>query len=125
MGHEKDLQYEQLLAAGQIEERPFESTVPIIGPIIAAVRNFWNSVAAKWTYRQLVEQQNTFNAQIVQRLFDLESQVVGQMVEQDREQTHLLRETAELLTALSQLSRLLLEMEERLIRLENSIDEEE
>ncbi len=124
MNPEKGFHNEKLLEVGQIEERPFQSTVPIIGPLIAGFRNFWNSMAAKWAYRQLIQQQNAFNAQVVQRLTELENQVYQQMIEQDREQTHLLRETAELSTTLTQLNRLLQDLDKRLARMEISQEKE-
>jgi hypothetical protein len=99
-------------------ERPFTSTVPIIGPLIVRFRSFWNSMATKWYARPLIEQQNEFNALLVQRLGDLEGLVLPQIIEQDREQTRLVRETAELGLQITQLNHLLQALEERLARLE-------
>jgi GT2 family glycosyltransferase len=48
-----------------VQERPFTSTVPIVGPAIARFRELWNSVAAKWYVRPLVEQQNEFNKRLI------------------------------------------------------------
>jgi hypothetical protein len=47
--------------AWQVVERPFTSDIPIIGPLIAFVRERWNRVAAKWYVLKLQEQQNRFN----------------------------------------------------------------
>lgn len=103
---------------GQLTERPFTSTVPIVGPMIVRFRSLWNSMATKWYARPLIEQQNEFNALLVQRLGDLEGLVLPQIIEQDREQTRLVRETAELGLQITQLNRLLQALEERLARLE-------
>ena len=120
---EKDKQQEEKAMAwlrekGQLKERPFSSSVPLLGPLIARFRSLWNSVASKWYVRPLIQQQNEFNALLVQRLGDLEGQVIPQMIEQDREQTRLGRETAELGLQIAQLNRLLQALEERLARLE-------
>jgi GT2 family glycosyltransferase len=48
-----------------IRERPFVSKVPIIGSAIVRFRELWNSVAAKWYVRSLIEQQNEFNRRLV------------------------------------------------------------
>ena len=120
---EKEKQHEErdrawLQEKGRLQERPFSSSVPLIGPLIVRFRSLWNNVAAKWFVRPLIEQQNEFNALLVQRLSDLEGQVVPQIIEQDREQTRLGRETAELGLQIVQLNRLLQVLEERLARLE-------
>jgi hypothetical protein len=120
---EKEKQQEERAMAwlqekGQLKERPFSSSVPLLGPLIVRFRSLWNSVAAKWYVRPLIQQQNEFNALLVQRLGDLEEQIVPQIIEQDREQTRLGRETAELGLQIAQLNRLLQALEERLARLE-------
>ncbi len=59
--------------AWKVEEKPFESTIPVVGPLIAGFRNAWNSVAAKWHVRRLLLQQNHYNHVIYEtlaRLFD-------------------------------------------------------
>jgi hypothetical protein len=120
---EKEKQQEERAMAwlqekGQLKERPFSSSVPLLGPLIVRFRSLWNSVAAKWYVRPLIQQQNEFNALLVQRLGDLEEQIVPQIIEQDREQTRLGRETAELGLQIAQLNRLLQALEEGLARLE-------
>lgn len=110
---------------GQLRERPFSSTLPLLGPLIVRFRSLWNGVATKWYVRPLIQQQNEFNALLIQRLGDLEAQVVPQIIEQDREQTRLARETAELGLQISQLNRLLRTLEERLARLEEEAGAED
>jgi hypothetical protein len=109
---------EWLEEKGRLQERPFSSSVPLIGPLIAGFRALWNSVAAKWTVRSLIEQQNEFNALLIQRMGYLESQVYAQIIEQDRAQTRLNRETAELGLQLAHMNRLLQALEERLAPVE-------
>jgi GT2 family glycosyltransferase len=48
-----------------VQERPFTSKIPVIGPAIARFRELWNSVATKWYVRPLIEQQNEINRQLV------------------------------------------------------------
>lgn len=55
----------------RIEERPFTSRVPVLGPLIARFRELWNSVAARWTVRAVVQQQNEFNEAVVQNVLNL------------------------------------------------------
>jgi hypothetical protein len=58
----------QLLAALQedqlLREHVFSSQVPLFGPLIAAVRTVWNSVATKWYVRPVLHQQSVFNAHL-------------------------------------------------------------
>jgi GT2 family glycosyltransferase len=62
---------EQLHQRWRIEPRPFRSTVPILGPLIAAFRRRWNRVSTEWYVRPLVQQQTEFNAQVVTMLDQL------------------------------------------------------
>lgn len=110
---------EWLMEKGRLKERPFESSVPVIGPLITGFRSLWNSVAAKWYVRPLLQQQTEFNILVVQRISDFESQISKQVIEQDRDQTHLMRETGELVVNLTHLNRMLQSLDERLARLEN------
>lgn len=52
----------------RVEERPFVSRVPLIGPLIARFRELWNSIATKWYVRPLIEQQNAINRQVIEGL---------------------------------------------------------
>jgi len=45
----------------EIQEQPFESSVPVIGLLIVAFRNAWNNVAARWHVRRILNQQNRYN----------------------------------------------------------------
>lgn len=103
----------------QIKEQPFHSEAPLIGALIARFRDLWNSVAAKWYVRPLLQQQNHFNQLVVQRLRDQELR----LIEQDREQTALTHDLAELTAQLTQANRLLTSIDERLARLEARLDQ--
>ena len=52
-----------------LTEPDFRSDKPLIGPLIVAFRRLWHSIAGKWALRQLMQQQNRFNA-LAARLFD-------------------------------------------------------
>jgi GT2 family glycosyltransferase len=61
---------DELKAMWKIEERPFVSDKPIVGPLIARIRELWNSVAAKWFVRAQMQQQMMFNLTVVRTLAD-------------------------------------------------------
>lgn len=135
----------------QIQEQPFSSGVPVVGPLIARLRAAWNSVSTKWYVRPLLQQQNEFNnlavAEIAAhdaelrnqaaRLGALESRLAGEaarltdlevrihdhdawLIAQDREQSDLVRDLAELRLLLVQMNRLLLDLNEHANHLEAS-----
>ena len=104
---------------GRLQEQPFTSTVPIFGPFIVWLRTTWNSVAAKWMFRRLIQQQNEFNALVVRQISMFEEQIVEQVIEQDREQTAMIHEMGELNLQLSQINRSLEAINERLARIED------
>jgi GT2 family glycosyltransferase len=60
----------ELKVMWKIEERPFVSDKPIVGPLIARIRELWNSVAAKWFVRAQMQQQMMFNLTVVRTLVD-------------------------------------------------------
>lgn len=96
----------ELRARARINEPQFTSNTPIIGGLIVWFRNAWNSMATKWYVRPIIDQQSRFNAAAVDQLERFEQAAVRQakvlaeldwrLIEQDREQTRLLREQAEL-----------------------------
>ena len=109
-----------LASMWQVQEKPFTSDKPIIGPLIVRLRELWNWMSAKWYVRALLEQQNRFNYHLLQRLAELETHVLD--FDADRESTALTREIGELrvwLTTLEQrISRELSAMHAQLDRLE-------
>lgn len=54
-----------------IRETEFQSQVPVIGRMIVAIRNFWNWMSTKWYILPILQQQNSFNAAVVQMIRDL------------------------------------------------------
>lgn len=69
----------QLSEAGRLRERPFASTVPLIGPIIARFRTAWNNVASRWYVDHLMAQQNNFNKMAVTQMEQYEIELREQM----------------------------------------------
>jgi GT2 family glycosyltransferase len=49
----------------QVTERPFTSSVPLLGPFIARFRALWNNIAARWYVRGLLVQQLEINRRMV------------------------------------------------------------
>jgi GT2 family glycosyltransferase len=114
----------------EVKERPFTSDKPIIGPLIVRLRELVNWMSTKWYVRALLAQQNSFNFRVLQRLAELETQVLD--FDADRQGTALIRDVGELraqLVALEQrMSSELSALSTRLERIEAlltaSIDEE-
>ena len=118
---------DRLLEMARVEERPFTSTAPVIGPLIVRFRAIWNSVAAKWYVRPLLAQQNEFNRLVVEQLRSQERAATereSQLGEQDRETARLIRETAELTAQVIQMNHLLQALDRRLAELEQDEREE-
>jgi hypothetical protein len=80
---------DDLATKSHLREPDFQSSVPLVGALIVAVRRFWNWMSAKWYVRGWMAQQTAFNAHAVdaveqlvriqesseQRIHDLEVQV--------------------------------------------------
>ncbi|MCB8984068.1 MAG: hypothetical protein H6659_09595 [Ardenticatenaceae bacterium] len=103
-----------LEAQWQVHERPFTSDVPLVGPLIARLRQMWNDVATTWYVRPLLQQQNDLNRLLVARLQDHEARLIAQ----DHEQTDRAHDLAEMTAQLAQMNRRLHAIEEHLARLE-------
>ena len=105
----------------EVVERPFTSAIPIIGPLIARFRTTWNNVSTKWYVRGLLQQQNTINRHVVDRLqlvVDRLQLIDERLVDQDQDHSQLVYHVAELTAQLAQMNRLLQSIDERLARLE-------
>ena len=72
----------QLNSAWMIREQPFVSHAPVVGPLIVAIRNFWNWMSTKWYVGAIVQQQTSFNALTVQAVREIraENQELAQQV---------------------------------------------
>lgn len=95
---------EWLLVKGNVVEQPFSSNVPVFGPLIVWFRSRWNSVATRWYVRPMVDQQNEYNRQLVERLRDFESYTYELSAEQDRDLSRLRHDVAALHVQLMQLN---------------------
>jgi hypothetical protein len=62
---------DDLATSSQLTEPEFRSVVPLVGPVIVAVRRFWNWMSAKWYVRGWMSQQAAFNARAVEAIEEL------------------------------------------------------
>ena len=69
-----------------VQELPFESSTPVIGPLLAAFRSAWNSIAAKWHVRRILNQQNAYNL-IIYQLLEVQVRINADLTEQLRQQS--------------------------------------
>ncbi|MFN2122817.1 MAG: hypothetical protein ACK2UP_04865 [Candidatus Promineifilaceae bacterium] len=96
MNDQEQQNQDWLLKKGIIVEQPFESTVPLFGPLIARLRSSWNNVAAKWYVRPMLAQQNEYNRLLVERVQDFEAYTYELTAEQDRDLSRLRHDLAAL-----------------------------
>lgn len=55
----------------QVQEQPFHSRLPVIGPLIAWFRERWNRISTRWYVQPMLQQQIEFNVAVVRVLQDL------------------------------------------------------
>jgi GT2 family glycosyltransferase len=118
---------QQLRMNQQVQEQPFRSRVPLLGPVIAWFRKRWNDVSTTWYVRPLIAQQNRFNAAVVDQLTDqnavsdrreAQMEELGMrlrdheawLIERDKEQAGYVRDLAELTVQIVQLNHQLQEL---------------
>ena len=116
---------DQVRANWQVEPFLFRSSVPVMGPLIAAFRTAWNSVAAKWQVKHILSQQNTFNLTVYRLLEDLcqrlglldqRTERLDQRTEKlDRRMDQLAQEVGQGMSVLEEVSERLEELDLRLI----------
>jgi GT2 family glycosyltransferase len=51
----------EAIAVPQLEEFEFQSDAPVVGPLIRWIRTCWYGIAAKWSIRHLMQQQEAIN----------------------------------------------------------------
>lgn len=87
---------EELRRQATLQEYRFTSTAPLVGGLVARLREAWNSVATKWQVRPLMEQQSEFNRALVERLARPpgDEAVCELLVSQDHALTNLNRDVA-------------------------------
>lgn len=86
------------LTQAEVEERPFTSHTPLVGPLIARFRAAWNRISTQWYVRPLLAQQNRYNRLLAERLHDVDARLVAQ----DRALTQLTHDLAETSAQLAQ-----------------------
>ena len=121
----------ELEARQTIREQSFQSSVPIIGPLISWFRATWNNISTRWYVLPMSQQQSEFNALLVSYLRGMEAaadarrdmvnaqlsemrellnEVDARTIGTDQDQTQLTRNVAELSYQLTHLIRLSEEM---------------
>jgi len=88
---------EGLWEGAQVREQPFTSDKPFIGRLIVVFRETWNSVAAKWYVRPMLQQQNRFNATLVEVLQEMNrrlEQLEEWLISTDRDATMMARKVS-------------------------------
>lgn len=60
-----------------LREFTFRSTVPLLGPFIARLRDLWYNVAARWAVRDLIQQQEAINRQLAAYIQALEQRITA------------------------------------------------
>jgi hypothetical protein len=118
MASEYETKLKQKLAEQwQVQERPFTSNAPLIGPLIVRLRRFWNNLSTTWYVRPLLQQQNEFNHLLTRYLDDLtaiDAELNGRLTVADRDQVDLSRQLAELTYAVNRMNQRLSAIEAQL-----------
>ena len=66
----------QAAELSHVRGQPFRSNMPLLGPLIAWMRDRWNNVAARWYIDGALEQQNAFNESVLAMLEHLDERNV-------------------------------------------------
>ncbi len=61
---QRHTQFEELQSRRVIREQPFVSQAPVVGPLIAALRQRWHDLAVRWSIVPVIHQQVQFNTQV-------------------------------------------------------------
>ncbi len=101
-----------------VRERPFISTIPLVGKLIARLRQAWNNVATTSYIRPLLEQQNAFNQDVAAQ-FQNHASRLNTFTQKYIDQVE---ETAVLTVQLRQMAQHIQVIQERLARLEKEKD---
>jgi hypothetical protein len=88
-----------------LREHEFQSSAPVVGPLIVTVRRALYSLTARWPLRVALDQQTRINQQLAQRLQQHElllreyearlHEYDERLIDQDHDLAHLSRVTAE------------------------------
>ena len=101
-------------ASWQVQERPFTSNAPVVGPLIVRLRRFWNNLSTTWYVRPLLQQQNEFNhllARYLDELTAVDAELNGRLTTADQDQIELSRQLAELTYAVNRMNQRLANIE--------------
>lgn len=133
-----------LRALATLPEHRFRSRVPLIGPLIAHLREMWNNVSTRWYVQPLIHQQSEVNHRLIAVLAAHEAEIQeatsrltsyeaslralearladhdGWLIAQDREQSTAIGDLNEVTLRLIRVMRRLDEIERRLAALEAS-----
>jgi hypothetical protein len=101
---------QQLADNWEVEEPTFDSTTPVVGPLLVRLRRGWNWMATKWVVRALLQQQNEINYRLAQRLSDADAR----LIEMDRDLSATIHDLGELTAQVIQLEHRLRLLEARL-----------
>lgn len=121
---ENEMQAE-LAERQEIQELAFTSDSPLFGPLIATLRRAWNSVAAKWAVRSVIQQQNSFNKLVTRLLAEQDKQVEDNASETTLLARELLASQRHLDEAVFAVNRHLEELNRRIERLEEMMSSSE
>jgi hypothetical protein len=66
-----DTQLMDLIMSFRLEEQPFVSDAPVVGPLIVGLRRVWNWMSTKWYVRPIMHQQTRVNSRIVLLLMEM------------------------------------------------------
>jgi hypothetical protein len=102
-----------------LNEQPFVSRVPVLGPLIARFRTLWNNVSTRWYVRPLTHQQSLFNLALLDELAALRAEnealrnelqsrigpLQEWLISQDRDQAELRHDLGETAAQVGQLMR--------------------
>ncbi|MDX1415164.1 MAG: glycosyltransferase family 2 protein [Candidatus Promineifilaceae bacterium] len=123
--NEKNL--DELAARAALREKPFTSSTPVLGPLLAKIRALWADVAVKEYAGHLFKQQSAFNGELVQRLREIENNLPlprEKWQQKDENLGTIKQQQAEIDAQLARAYQLLASIQSRMLRLEEKIERE-
>ena len=108
---------DELASKWHVEERPFVSHKPLIGPLIVLIREMWNSISTKWFVRAILQQQNEFNEAVVRAVNEMDMRIC----DNDRDSTALAVEIAKVGYRLNRIENQLVVLGDRLAGIEQAL----
>lgn len=65
----------EVMGSWRVREKPFSSTVPVIGPLVARLRSRVNNLSTRWYVQPILQQQVDHNASVARTLRELSDQL--------------------------------------------------